>query len=42
MLVSSDRQVLSRGGIIKRIWSLQNPPSEQTVKSHIKSLRNQL
>ncbi|MEH1831513.1 MAG: hypothetical protein V7L29_05385 [Nostoc sp.] len=24
------------------MWSLQNPPSEQTVKSHIKSLRNQL
>ncbi|MEH2311053.1 MAG: helix-turn-helix domain-containing protein [Nostoc sp.] len=42
LLVSSDRRVLSRGGIIERIWSLQDPPSEQTVKSHIKSLGHKL
>ncbi|MEH1942107.1 MAG: response regulator transcription factor [Nostoc sp.] len=42
LLVSSGRRVLSRGGIIERIWSLEDPPSEETVKSHIKSLRHKL
>ncbi len=42
LLLSSDRPVLSRGGIIERIWSLEDPPSEETVKSHIKSLRHKL
>lgn len=42
LLVSSDRRILSRGRIIERIWSLEDPPSEETVKSHIKSLRHQL
>ncbi|BAY30288.1 two component transcriptional regulator [Nostoc carneum NIES-2107] len=42
LLVSSGRRVLSRTGIIERIWSLNDPPSEETVKSHIKSLRNKL
>ncbi|MEH1889401.1 MAG: helix-turn-helix domain-containing protein [Nostoc sp.] len=42
MLVSSDRRVLSRGRIIEQIWSLEDPPSEETVKSHIKSLDHKL
>lgn len=42
LMVSSGRRVLSRTGIIERIWSLNDPPSEETVKSHIKSLRNKL
>lgn len=42
LLVSSGRRVLSRAGIIERIWSLQDPPTEETVKSHIKSLRHKL
>ena len=42
LLVSSGRRILSRGRIIERIWSLEDPPSEETVKSHIKSLRHQL
>lgn len=42
LMVSSGRRVLSRGGIIERIWSLDDPPSEETVKSHIKSLRSKL
>jgi DNA-binding response OmpR family regulator len=42
LLVSSGRRVLSRSGIIDRIWSLDNPPTEETVKSHIKSLRQKL
>ena len=42
LLVSSGRRVLSRSGIIERIWSLEDPPTEETVKSHIKSLRMKL
>jgi DNA-binding response OmpR family regulator len=42
LLMSSGRRVLSRTGIIDRIWSLENPPTEETVKSHIKCLRNKL
>ncbi|PMB00979.1 DNA-binding response regulator [Fischerella thermalis CCMEE 5268] len=42
LMVSSGRRVLSRAGIIERIWSLDDPPSEETVKSHIKTLRNKL
>ncbi|MBW4556256.1 MAG: response regulator transcription factor [Trichormus sp. ATA11-4-KO1] len=42
LLVSNGRRVLSRGGIIERIWSLEDPPSEETVKSHIKGLRQKL
>jgi DNA-binding response OmpR family regulator len=42
LLVSSGRRVLSRPGIIERIWSLEDPPTEETVKSHIKTLRQKL
>ena len=42
LLVSNGRRVLSRAGIINRIWSLDDTPSEETVKSHIKSLRHKL
>jgi DNA-binding response OmpR family regulator len=42
LLVSNGRRVLSRAGIIERIWSLQDPPTEEAVKSHIKSLRQKL
>ncbi|MEA5603482.1 response regulator transcription factor [Nostoc sp. UHCC 0252] len=42
LMVSSGRRVLSRAGIIERIWSLDDPPSEETVKSHIKGLRYKL
>ncbi len=42
LLVSNGRRVLSRPGIIDRIWSLQDPPTEETVKSHVKSLRAKL
>lgn len=42
LLVSSGRRVLSRSGIIERIWSLEDPPTEETVKSHIRSLRMKL
>jgi DNA-binding response OmpR family regulator len=42
ILVSGGRRVLSRGGIIEQAWSLEDPPTEETVKSHIKSLRGKL
>ncbi len=42
LLVSGGRRVQSRMNIIKQIWSLDDPPSEETVKSHIKGLRQKL
>lgn len=42
LLVSSGRRVNSRAGIIERIWSLEDQPTEETVKSHIKGLRMKL
>jgi DNA-binding response OmpR family regulator len=42
LLITNGRRVLSRGGIIDRLWSLDNLPTEETVKSHIKTLRQKL
>jgi DNA-binding response OmpR family regulator len=42
LLVSNGRRVLSRPGIIERIWSMDSPPTEEAVKSHIKTLRQKL
>jgi DNA-binding response OmpR family regulator len=42
LLVINGRRVMSRAGIIERIWTLDDPPSEETIKSHIKSLRQKL
>jgi DNA-binding response OmpR family regulator len=42
VLITSGRRVLSRPGIIDRIWAAQDSPTEETVKSHIKSLRSKL
>jgi DNA-binding response OmpR family regulator len=42
LLVTNGRRVMSRAGIIERIWSLGDLPTEEAVKSHIKSLRNKL
>lgn len=42
LLVSSGRRVLSRAGIIEQVWSLDNPPAEETVTSHIRGLRHKL
>jgi DNA-binding response OmpR family regulator len=42
LLMTSGRRILSRSSIIDRIWSLQDPPTEETVKSHIKGLRQKL
>lgn len=39
LLVTSGRRVLSRPGIIERMWSLDDPPTEEAVKTHIRTLR---
>jgi DNA-binding response OmpR family regulator len=42
LLVTHGRRVLSRSGIIERVWSLDDSPAEETVTSHIRGLRNKL
>ncbi len=42
LFLRSGRRILSRSLLIEHIWSLDAPPSEDTVKAHIKSLRNKL
>lgn len=42
LFLRSGRRVLSRGVIIEKLWSLEEPPGEDTVKAHIKSLRQKL
>jgi DNA-binding response OmpR family regulator len=42
LFLRNGRRVLSRGAIIEKLWSLENPPEEDTVKAHIKSLRHKL
>jgi DNA-binding response OmpR family regulator len=42
LLMRHGRRVISRSVIIEHIWSLQEPPTEETVKAHIKSLRYKL
>ncbi|MGA9382103.1 MAG: response regulator transcription factor [Phormidium sp.] len=42
LLLRSGRRVLSRSIIIENIWSLESPPEEDTVKVHIRSLRQKL
>jgi DNA-binding response OmpR family regulator len=39
LLLRNGRRILSRSMIIEHLWSLENPPEEDTVKAHIKSLR---
>ncbi len=42
LLVSNGRRVLSRPGIIEQIWSLEDSPTEEAVKTHIRTLRRKL
>lgn len=42
LLLRNGRRVLSRSAIVERLWSWENPPEEDTVKAHIKSLRHKL
>lgn len=42
LLLRHQGRILSRSTIIDRLWSFDNPPSENTVKVHLKSLRKKL
>jgi DNA-binding response OmpR family regulator len=42
LLVSNGRQVLSRPGIIQRIWTVDDPPTQEAVKTHVRGLRQKL
>lgn len=42
LLLRNGSRVLSRAVIIDRIWSWENGPTEDTIKTHIKSLRSKL
>ncbi len=42
LLVANGRRVMSRPGILERLWSLDDSPTEEAVKFHIKTLRQKL
>ncbi len=42
LLMKNGRRVLSRTFIIESLWTQSDPPVEETIKSHIKSLRLKL
>lgn len=42
LLIRNGRQIMSRSAIIEHVWSLENPPKEDTIKVHVKSLRSKL
>ncbi len=42
LFLRNGRRVLSRSTIIEHLWHLEAPPSEDTVKAHVKSLRHKL
>ncbi|MGK7874004.1 MAG: response regulator transcription factor [Xenococcaceae cyanobacterium] len=42
LLIRNGQRVLTRSSILEHVWSFDNPPSEDTVKAHIKSLRHKL
>jgi DNA-binding response OmpR family regulator len=41
-LYTGNQRVLSRRTIISHLWSFDDPPSEDSVKAHLKSLRHKL
>ena len=42
LFLRNEGRVLSRNYIIEHVWSLDDPPQEDSVKAHIKSLRQKL
>lgn len=42
LLLANGRKVLSRPGIIDRLWSIDESPTEEAVKTHIRTLRQKL
>ncbi|HIK32747.1 MAG TPA: response regulator transcription factor [Oscillatoriales cyanobacterium M59_W2019_021] len=42
LLLRNQPRVLPRSTILEHVWSLEDPPAEETVKAHIKGLRHKL
>jgi DNA-binding response OmpR family regulator len=42
LFLRHNSQILSRSAIIEHLWSYEDPPSEETVKVHLKDLRKKL
>ncbi|MEO0489576.1 MAG: response regulator transcription factor [Cyanobacteria bacterium P01_A01_bin.123] len=42
LFLRSGRRILSRSVLIDQCWSMEAPPDDETVKSHLKSLRQKL
>jgi len=42
LLLRHSRRVFSRRAIVEQLWDLESPPEEETVKAHIKGLRQKL
>ncbi|MBH8566400.1 response regulator transcription factor [Nostoc sp. CENA67] len=42
LFLRHSHQVLNRNEILKHIWSFEDPPGEETIKVHIRSLRQKL
>ncbi|MEM1279110.1 MAG: response regulator transcription factor [Cyanobacteria bacterium P01_D01_bin.6] len=42
LLIRHGRRVLSRHFILESIWQMDDPPGEETVKAHLKALRQKL
>ncbi|WP_317108292.1 response regulator [Chroococcidiopsis sp. SAG 2025] len=42
LFLRNPRRTFSRSAIVDRLWDLEDPPQEDTIKSYIKSLRHKL
>ncbi|BAY08506.1 response regulator [Calothrix sp. NIES-2098] len=42
LFIRNPTRVFSRGNIIEHLWTFDDPPQEESVKSHIKGLRQKL
>jgi two-component system, OmpR family, response regulator len=42
LFLRNSNRMFSRSAIIEQLWSFEEPPGEETVKMHIKSLRHKL
>lgn len=42
LLLRNPKRVFSKGAILEHIWSFDDPPSEDTIRAHIKGLRRKL
>jgi DNA-binding response OmpR family regulator len=38
----NSNRLFSRSAIVEQLWDLESPPEEETVKAHIKGLRQKL